>query len=154
MNKIINISDKSLKVLMSFEGFSAKPYLDSANIPTIGYGTIRYPDGTKVTMKDNNCTESEGKLYLQHDLDNFEKSIDALTVDTINQDNFDALCLLCYNIGQNALKGSTLLKKVNKNSKDLSIKDEFSKWIYAGGKRVKGLLIRRNKEAQIYFSEI
>jgi lysozyme len=153
-NHITNISDKGLKLLMGFEGYSSKPYLDSAGITTISYGTIRYPNGTRVSMKDNNCTEAEGKAYLQHDLTNFESSVDALTVDTLNQDQFDALVLFAYNVGSNALKGSTLLKKVNKNPNDLSIQDEFTKWVYAGGKRIKGLLNRRNKESQLYFSKI
>ena len=40
-----------MPVIKQFEGFRAKPYKDSAGIPTIGYGTIRYPDGSAVTMR-------------------------------------------------------------------------------------------------------
>lgn len=45
-------SPKGIQLILSFEGFSAKPYLDSAGIPTIGYGNTYYPGGKKVTMKD------------------------------------------------------------------------------------------------------
>ena len=38
--------------IKDFEGFRAAPYRDSANIPTIGYGTILYPNGHSVTMAD------------------------------------------------------------------------------------------------------
>jgi lysozyme len=61
------------------------------------------------------------------------------------------LCSFCYNVGPNNLKGSTLLKKVNKDPNDLTIKDEFLKWNKSGGKTLTGLTIRRMAEAKLYF---
>jgi lysozyme len=58
---------------------------------------------------------------------------------------------LSYNIGLNAFSKSTLLKKVNFNPDDLTIKNEFLKWNKAGGKEVKGLTNRREQESQIYY---
>jgi lysozyme len=57
-----------------------------------------------------------------------------------------------YNLGPNALKGSSLLKKVNANTNDLSIKAEFMKWVNAGGKKLAGLVRRREAEAILYFT--
>ncbi len=51
--KITKASDKGIDLIKSFEGFSSKPYLCPAKIPTIGYGATFYPDGKKVTMKDS-----------------------------------------------------------------------------------------------------
>ncbi|WP_336716249.1 lysozyme [Chryseobacterium mucoviscidosis] len=53
-------SQKGINFILSFEGFSAKPYLDSAGIPTIGYGNTYYPGGKKVTMKDLPITKEKG----------------------------------------------------------------------------------------------
>ena len=72
--------------------------------------------------------------------------------DDISQSQFDALVSFAYNLGPNSLKSSTLLKKVNANPSDPTIKDEFLKWTKAGGKVLKGLVLRREAEAALYFS--
>jgi lysozyme len=82
----------------------------------------------------------------------YERSVDSYCVDTINQYQFDALCSFAYNCGVGNLKSSTLLKKVNKNPNDPTIKDEFLKWNKGGGKVLSGLTKRRIEEAQLYFS--
>ena len=82
----------------------------------------------------------------------FEKAVDSYCIDTINQSQFDALCSFAYNCGVGNLKSSTLLKKVNVNPDDPTIKDEFLKWTKGGGKTLPGLVKRRTEEAQLYFS--
>jgi lysozyme len=54
-------------------------------------------------------------------------------------------------LGNGNLKSSTLLKKVNINPNDPTIKDEFMKWVKAGGKTLPGLVRRRTAESQLYF---
>lgn len=54
-------SKRGIDFITSFEGFREKPYLDSANIPTIGFGNTYYTDGIKVTMKDKAITREEGR---------------------------------------------------------------------------------------------
>ena len=149
---ITKISENGIKILKAFEAFRSKPYLDKAYVPTIGWGTIRYPSGVRVTLKDDEITQKQADLCFLHDVANFEENVDALTIDNLNQNQFDMLVSFTYNLGAGALKRSTLLKKINQNPNDLSIKDEFTKWIYADGIPSKGLLNRRNKEASIYFS--
>ena len=109
---------------------------------------------------------SDGKLYLGNDqpiteeyavqllstmLDTFEKAVDSFCRDDINQDQFDALVSFAYNLGNGSLKSSTLLKKVNANPNDPTIRDEFMKWVNAGGKKLPGLIRRRQAEADLYF---
>ncbi len=67
---------------------------------------------------------------------------------------FDALVSFCYNVGPANLKSSTLLKKVNINPNDPTIKNEFLKWTKAGGKVLKGLVTRRTAEAELYFTPV
>jgi lysozyme len=51
-----------------------------------------------------------------------------------------------------ALQKSTLLKLVNSNPSSPQIRNEFMKWINAGGKPLNGLIRRRKAEADLYFS--
>jgi len=153
MEKITNASSNCINLVKKFEGWSSKPYKCPAGIPTIGYGNTFYENGTKVSMNDPAITEERGIELLKHELQKFAKYVDSYCRDDINQFQFDALVSFCYNLGPANLKNSTLLKKVNANPIDPSIKDEFLKWTKAGGKVLKGLVTRRTAEADLYFSK-
>lgn len=153
MSKITHIGPEGLALIKLFEGWSSKPYLCPAKIPTIGWGSTRYADGRKVTMNDPSITKEQGEQLLKATMTKYEMAVDAFCVDTINQQQFDALTSFCYNLGENALKGSTLIKKVNLNPNDPSITKEFLKWVNANGKPLKGLIKRRQAEADLYFKK-
>jgi lysozyme len=140
-------------MIKTFEGFRAAPYKCSAGVPTIGYGATFYPGGKKVTMTDKAITEEQAVELLANMLVSFEKYVDSYCIDTITQNQFDALVSFAYNLGPANLKASTLLKKVNANPNDESIKLEFMKWVKAGGKTLKGLVRRREAEADLYFKK-
>jgi lysozyme len=151
--KITKTSENGINLIKSFEGFSSKPYLCPAKICTIGYGATFYPGGKKVTMTDAVITEGQATDLLANMLVSFEKYVDSYCVDTITQNQFDALVSFAYNLGPSSLKSSTLLKKVNTNPEDESIRLEFMKWVKAGGKTLKGLVRRREAEANLYFTK-
>ena len=150
--KVNAISEKGLNLIKQFEGFLAKPYKCPAGIPTIGYGATYYPNGLKVTMSDKAITEGQASTMLMNMLRTYEKSVDSFCRDDINQNQFDSLCAFSYNVGINALKNSTLLKKVNKNPNDPTIRAEFLKWNKANGRALNGLTNRRIAEADLYES--
>ena len=151
MPKITTVGEEGVALIKSFEGFRSAPYRCPAGIPTIGYGATFYPNGKKVTMTDKAITEHEATDLLRHMLENFEKYVDSYCRDDVNQHQFDALVSFAYNLGPANLKSSTLLKKVNLNPNDGTIRDEFMKWVKAGGKTLKGLVRRREAEANLYF---
>jgi lysozyme len=172
MKKITKTGKRGLELIKSFEGLYLKPYLCPAGVPTIGYGSTFYEDGTKVTLKDKNITEKRATELLKHELMMAEKYVDAYCIDDINQNQFDALVSFVYNAGPAALKSSTLLRKVNINPNDPTIKDEFMKWVKADGthngidddgdglideagekQTLKGLVRRRETEAALYFAK-
>ncbi len=103
-------------------------------------------------MGKKKITEKEAETLLANDLSSYEKSVNSCVKSSINQNQFDALVSFTYNLGIGNLKSSTLLKKVNKNPDDTSIRYEFVKWIYAGGECLPGLVRRRADEAELYFS--
>jgi lysozyme len=150
--KVTKVGEKGLALIKKFEGFKAKPYICSGGAKTIGYGSTYYPNGTRVTMNDKAITEGQASTMLMNILTSYEKSVDSFCRDDINQNQFDALCAFAYNVGVNALKNSTLLKKVNKNPQDVTIRNEFLKWNKAAGKVLKGLTNRRVAEANLYAS--
>jgi len=150
--KITKIGHSGLELIKSFEGFKSAPYKCPANIPTIGYGATFYPNGKKVTMTDTHITELEATNLLKETLKSFEQYVDSYCRDDINQNQFDAIVSFCYNLGPSNLKSSTLLKKINTNPSDPTIKNEFLKWNKAGGKVLAGLTRRRQAEADLYFS--
>ena len=152
--RITAVSDDCVDLVKKFEGFSSKPYLCPAKVPTIGYGTTIYPNGQRVRLTDKNITEKEAKDILKHELNEFSKRVDAITVDTINQSQFDALTSFAYNIGTGALRTSTLLKRVNAKTDDKNIRSHFMRWVNANGKPLNGLINRREAEADLYFKQI
>jgi lysozyme len=150
--KISATGAKGISLIKQFEGFSAKPYICSGGAKTIGYGATYYPNGLKVSMSDKAITEAQATTMLMNMLRTYEKSVDSFCRDDINQNQFDALVAFAYNVGVNALKNSTLLKKVNKNPQDVTIRNEFLKWNKANGRALKGLTNRRIAEANLYES--
>ena len=146
------LDNKGYLLITKFEGLRLKPYLCSAKIPTIGYGNTYYSDGKRVTLLDKDITKQQAFDMFKEVANRFAKRVDALVTSNINQNQFNALVSFAYNVGTGNFSSSTLLKKVNRNPDDLTIKDEFLRWNKAGGKVLNGLTNRRNEEADLYFS--
>ena len=139
------------KLIQQFEGLKLKAYQDSVGIWTIGYGNIQYPNGTKV-KKGDEITREQADLMFKSTANTFASKVNSLINVCLTQNQFNALVSLSYNIGIGAFKGSTLLKMVNASPNNPTIKNEFLKWKMAGGKVIQGLLNRRVKESEVYFS--
>jgi lysozyme len=150
--KITKLSQKGLELIKSFEGLKLKPYLCPANIATLGFGNTYYPDGTKVKLTDPAITQEKAEELLKFLVVTYEKAVDSFCRDDISQSQFDALASFCYNVGTGNLQKSTLIKKVNANPQDPTIRAEFMKWNKAAGKVLLGLTRRRTAEANLYFS--
>ena len=65
-----------------------------------------------------------------------------------------AIASFVYNLGTHTFFQSTLLRKIRNNPQDISIRDEFHKFIYANGKPLSGLVKRRQAEANLYFTNV
>ena len=150
--KIAKLSQKGLELIKSFEGLSLVPYVCAGGINTIGYGNTYYTNGKRVLLSDQPITKPEAEELLKHSLSTYEKAVDSFCRDDISQYQFDALVSFCYNLGAGNLQKSTLIKKVNANPQDPTIRAEFMKWNKAAGKVLLGLTRRRTAEANLYFS--
>lgn len=150
MTEIKTMDKKGIDFLSVEEGLRLKPYPDSKGIPTIGIGCTYYENGTRVKLTDPPITKERALNLFQNIRDYYEKTVWSVTRDDITQNQFNALVSICYNIGVAGFKGSTLLKRVNKNPNDPSITEAFKMWRNSGGKPI--LLGRRIREAKLYFS--
>ena len=145
---ILNKAGKDL--IKSFEGCKLVAYQCSAMRWTIGYGNTFFEDGTPVKPGDR-ITQAKADQLFELIVGNFADKV-AKEIKTILTDNqFSAIVSLSYNIGIGNLQKSTLLKKVNFNPNDPTIRAEFAKWNKAGGKVLAGLTRRREAEAKLYF---
>lgn len=170
--KVTSINSAGLDLIKKFESFQSKPYKCPAGVPTIGYGTIRYRNGLKVSLNDMPISIEQATRLLMDDVYNFELAVDAMATDALTSNQFSALVSFAYNLGQQALKGSTLLKKVNANPNDPTIKDAFLAWAFADAShdkkdndgdglidepgemgKLQGLINRRTAEADLYFTK-
>lgn len=148
----MRISEKGINLIKKFESFKSKPYLCPAGKPTIGYGNTYYPNRKLVTLADKPITIEEANKLLKDILISFETCVNVYTTADINQNQFDAMVCLCYNIGEKRFKNSTLLKIINANPNDIKIKDKWKEFRLSEGKVLQGLINRRNEEINLYFS--
>lgn len=143
----INKAGKDL--IKRFEGCKLKAYKCPANVWTIGFGNTFYEDGTKVKEGEVITQERADELF-DIIISDFVRMTDVLVKSNVTENNFSALVSFTFNVGTGNLKKSTLLKKVNANPKDPSIKAEFMKWTKANNVVLKGLVRRREAEAKLY----
>ena len=146
----MSVSNKGVDLICEFEGKRLVAYDDGVGVWTIGFGTIKYPNGTRV-KKGDTCTLEQAKEYMRHDLIEFEHTVNSSVKAPLNQNQFDALVSLAYNIGSSAFKSSTLVKKLNTGDYQ-GASDQFNVWVNAGGKRMQGLANRRDKEKLLFLS--
>ena len=144
------VSNKGVDLICEFEGKRLVAYDDGVGIWTIGFGTIKYPNGVRV-KKGDTCTLEQAKEYMRHDLIEFEHTVNSSVKVPLNQNQFDALVSLAYNIGSSAFKSSTLVKKLNTCDYQ-GAADQFNVWVNAGGKRMQGLVNRRDREKLLFLS--
>ena len=146
----MSVSNKGVDLICEFEGKRLVAYDDGVGVWTIGFGTTKYPNGVRV-KKGDTCTLEQAKEYMHHDLIEFEHTVNNSVKVPLNQNQFDALVSLAYNIGSNAFKSSTLVKKLNTGDYQ-GAADQFNVWVNAGGKRMQGLVNRRDREKLLFLS--
>ncbi|MBQ8988290.1 MAG: lysozyme [Prevotella sp.] len=130
--------------LMEFEGCRLEAYQDAAGVVTIGYGHTH-----NVRMGDR-ITAWYAKDLLKEDIAYFEDQVKALNV-ARTEGQLDALVSFAFNLGIDRLAGSTLLKVIREGGSKSQIRREFGRWVYAAGKKLRGLEKRREWEARRFF---
>ncbi|MDG1285965.1 MAG: lysozyme [Rickettsiales bacterium] len=140
----LSLTAQGLEFIKSKEGFSSGPYQDSAGVWTIGYGTTGdvYAYSAPVTVE-------QATNLMSQDLEQFHRELVALVNVPLKQNEYDALMSFIYNLGAHNLAGSTLLRKLNAGDYEAAA-GQLTRWVYAGGTRIAGL-VKRRKEEQATF---
>ena len=146
----MKLNKEGANLIKSFEGCKLKAYQCSAKKWTIGYGNTFYEDGTLVKIGDAISQQKAEQLF-ELIANEFASKVAKLVTSNVTDNQFGALTSFAYNCGVVNLQKSTLLKKVNANHNDITIKQEFLKWNKAGGKVLAGLTRRREAESNLYF---
>jgi len=146
MKTKMTISQAGIDNLKQFEGYREKVYLDSANLPTIGYGHLLKPgEDFKI------ITREFAEQLLRQDIKTAESAVNKHVTVDLTQNQYDALVSFVYNVGGGAFAKSTLLKKLNSGDYN-GAQNELPRWNKAGGKVHQGLANRRQHEQQIFLA--
>ena len=133
-----------------FEGLRLKPYLCPAGVPTIGYGSTRYPDGRAVTLKDPPISAAMAEFLLLEDLARFAAGALRLcpVLAAEPESRRAAIIDFTYNLGLGRLQSSTLRRRINQRDWPEAVR-EIKRWNRGGGRVLRGLVLRREAEAAL-----
>lgn len=139
-------SPNAYNLIANFEGFRSKAYVCPAGYLTIGYG---HRDGVK---SNDEITKEQGLDFLKKDLERFEfqitRALDAAEIE-VSQNQFDALVSFAYNVGTSRLFNSSVWANLEKGD-HATAADCMLKYVYAGGRKLKGLENRREAERALF----
>lgn len=161
MSKTTKIGKRGIDLIKLSESFRSRPYLCPAGVWTIGYGTTYYFDTKKkVTPNDPPITEAEAERLLRGHVDTvFAPMVDRLCRDDLSQNQFDAVVDFVYNCGSTYInsKGQRVLYKLFANINNRMPEPQLRNYwhglcITAGGVRLKGLVTRRKREVELFFT--
>lgn len=130
---------------MEMEGCRLVAYRDAAGVPTIGYGHT-----AGVRMGDR-ISQRQAKALLREDAEAVMRQVRALDV-ARTEAQLEALTSFAFNLGIARLRSSTLLKVIRQGGSKQAIQREFKRWVYAGGRKLSGLVKRREWEASHFFA--
>ncbi|MCE9938550.1 lysozyme [Serratia liquefaciens] len=146
----MQISKTGIELIKRFEGLELKAYQDSVGVWTIGYGWTQPVDGKKI-CPGMVIDQATADRLLKCGVVQYEQGVNQLVKVKITQGQFDALVSFAYNLGLRSLSTSTLLLKLNAGDKQEAA-NEFGRWVNAGGKRLEGLVKRRDAERELFLS--
>ena len=139
-------SEAGIDLIKSFEGCRTVAYQDAVGVWTIGYGhTIDVKEGMSITQ--HQCD-----VMLEVDIETYENYVNKYVIVSLTQNQFDALVSWVYNLGPTNLRNSTMLKVLNAGNYN-EVPYQMKRWNRAGGKVLKGLVVRRKAEAELFNNE-
>lgn len=139
-----HITQDGIDLIKRFEGFSSTVYICPAGYPTIGYGHL-----VRSGQSFTEISEAEAEELLRKDVESAERAVLRLVNVPLTDGQFDALVSFTFNLGSGAFQRSTLRRKVNHQA-HIEVPEELKRWVWAGGRKLKGLHLRRAEEISLY----
>lgn len=142
------ISKNGLSLIKRWEGLRLNSYTDVAGVWTIGYGH------TRTARPNQTITETQAEALLLEDVAWAEEAINTYVTVPLTQNQFDALVSWVFNVGvdwvvMNGFKDATFIKELNKGNYE-AVPAGLRLFVNAGGKRVQGLVNRREDEIRLW----
>lgn len=142
------LSEEGMRFLKEQEGVMLEIYKDAGKLAG-GVGHQLTREELKVWKKGQFIPECQVEEWLRNDVNRFERVVNNWVTKEISQSQFDALFSFAFNVGENAFKRSTLLKKLNRGDIEGAMK-EFSRWKFSEGKVNPVLVARRAEEVKMF----
>lgn len=140
----IRSSEQGLAIIGNAEGCSRTPYKCPADVITVGIGSTE-AGGQKIDPRHKYSDQEIARRWVD-DIKTAEQCVNRYgNGKNMPQGAFDAMTSITFNVGCENMRKSTLFKLAKTGYSD-ALCDQFSRWVYAGGKKLKGLEIRRAKE--------
>lgn len=146
-----SMTAEGLDLIKHYEGFSSAPYKCPAGYWTVAYGAIWGVYGTRVDADHPNVSKEQGNRLLRRDVGKSERAVLRLIKVPLSDGQFDSLCSFVFNLGSGALQSSTLRRRLNRGAYEEAA-NEFPRWVFAGGRKLKGLIKRRGDERMMFLS--
>ena len=144
---------KALNFIKKAEGgLYLKAYQDSGGVWTIGYGSTYDFDKQRKVQQGDIITAEQAQKWLEITTSKDAAEIKNLVLVPLNNNELNALISFVYNVGINAFKASSLLRLLNSGTDKKLVADQFDRWVYDNGVKVKGLISRRNAEKKLFLS--
>lgn len=144
---VLGLSVAGQQTLKNMEGKHNSVYADLGGVSTACWGTTRF-DNTKLRFTNEEC-----QRYFDRDIRAVGTQVQRHLKVQVSQEEFDALVIFTYNVGEGAYMRSQLLRYLNAG-KCLDAGAEFPRWAYVRSKNgkvlVRGLLNRRFAEQDIF----
>jgi lysozyme len=149
---MMKLSQNGIDLIKKFEGLRLNAYQDSVNVWTIGYGHTSMA-GEPVVRAGLKITAQEAENILRRDAIKYERSVQTALTRVPNQNQFDAMVSLCYNIGGPAFARSSVCRFFNEG-KFAKAANAFLSWNKAGGRVLNGLTRRRGDEMGLFMKPV
>jgi lysozyme len=150
--------DEAVKLIQSFESCLAKvsgkpgyfkPYRCPANVPTIGWGNTRYPNGKRVTMADEPIDQETCNTIFASELREDEASLRKYLTYAMHELMKGSVGSFAYNCGVGAYAHSGLKRAIDARNYT-AVPAAFAVWRMGGGRVLAGLVRRRTAEAAMF----
>lgn len=137
-----------LRIIKESEGCELTAYRCPAGILTVGWGS------TGADVREGMAiTQDQAVARLLNDVARSEEGVRSMVSVPLNENQFSALVSFVFNLGSGKVRASTLIAKLNAADYH-GAASEFTKWVWAGGKRLPGLEIRRAKERALFLTPV
>jgi len=139
----MQISDAGLELIKRWEGLRLQSYRDAVGVWTIGYGH------THTAGPGQWISPEKAEDLLRRDVAWAERAVRDFVRVPLAQNQFDALVSFVFNVGTGAFQRSTLLRLLNRGRYG-AVRAQLMRWINAGGRPLRGLVRRREAEADMF----